>query len=168
MTAADYNDNYSGSTEYIPLSAFGGCEAQQTLRRVGIEAVFLEHRNPPFLQIARRYPEDNPLGSFLHVYLDDKKAMMMGTDGAILYVNIATGPTRLDLVIDELLQEKTTGGTFDHHCSNISCLMPIIQGRARGEILPLSQKLRKAANDILVNGIRKQWLMIGDDIGSHR
>jgi hypothetical protein len=156
------------TTEYIPLDSFGGFEAEQTLRRVGIEAVFLEHRSLPFLQIARRYPADNPLGSFLHVYLDDKKSMMMNIDGAILYVNTATGPTRLDLAIDELLQEKITGGTFDHHCSNISCLMPIIQGRARGEILPLSQKLRKAANDILVNGIRKQWLMIGDDIGSHR
>jgi hypothetical protein len=154
------------TTEYIPLDSFGGFEAEQTLRRVGIEAVFLEHRSPPFLQIVRRYPADNPLGSFLHVYLDDKKAMMMDTEGAILYVNTATGPTRLNLGIDELLQEKTTGGTFDHHCSNISCLMPIIQGRARGEILPLSQKLRKAASEILVHGIRRKLLI--EDNGDHR
>jgi hypothetical protein len=44
--------------------------------------------------------------------------------------------------------------------------MPIIQGRARGEIFPLSQKLRKAASEILVHGIRRKLLI--EDNGDHR
>jgi hypothetical protein len=154
--------------EYIPLDSFGGFEAERTLKRVGIEAVILEHRNPPFIQIVRRYPVDNPLASFLHVHLNDKE----DTDIDGIFCMTVTGPTRLKLLIDELLQEKITGGDFDGPCSNLNCLMPIIQeGRTRGEVVPLSQKVRKAASDILAKGIRKQWLLIEeeeDNIGNHR
>jgi hypothetical protein len=162
MIAADYNDNNSGSTEYIPLSTFGGPKAEQTLKRVGIEAVIIEHRSPPFIQIVRRYPVDNPLASFLNVHLDDKEDM--GIDG--IFCMTVTGPTRLKLLIDELLQEKITGGDFGRPCSNGNCLMPIIQEGTRGEVFPLSQKIRKTASDVLVKGIRK-WLLI-EDIGNHR